>query len=293
MGGLETTLLRRYAGEQRNTAVLVAAMSAREGQRPALTEPATAHAIARCLRALGEAAEANGGRVVRRRGNELMALFPTADAAAAAAARMQREAAQALPSGEFGVCGAFHSGPVVQRGHDVFGDTINLTAELASRAEQGQILTSHETAASLAAPLREAVRSLPLAGRGVTPLAELQWRELPPVPAADGRPPEVQLTYRYQSTVRRREGDSLTIGRDPDCDLCVDLRFASRRHCTIERRGHKVYLRDHSTNGTFVALEGEREARIRGEEIVLHGRGWLSLGLSRLIAEECLQFRCR
>ena len=292
MGSLETTLLRRYAGEQRNTAVLVAAMSAREGQRPAVTEPATAHAIARCLRVLGEAAEASGGRVVRRRGNELMALFPTPDAAAAAAARMQREAEQVLPSGEFGVCGAFHSGPVVQHGHDVIGDTINLTAELASRAERGQILTSHETAACLALPLRQAVRSLPLAGRGVAPLAELQWRDVPAIEAADRRTPEVHLTYRYETMVRRREGDSLTIGRDPDCDLCVDLRFASRRHCTIERRGQKVFLRDHSTNGTFIALEGEREARIRGEEVVLHGRGWLSLGLSRLIAEEFLQFRC-
>jgi adenylate cyclase len=291
MGGLETTLLQRYAGEQRHTAVLVAAMTAHEGQRPAVTKPATAHAIARCLRALGEAAEASGGRVVRRRGNELVALFPTPDAAAAAAARMQREAEQVLPAGELGVSGAFHSGPVAQRGHDVFGDTINLAAELASRAGQGQILTSHETASCLAPPLREAVRTLPLAGRGAVPVAELQWRELPLSEAAR-RPPEVQLTYRYQTTVRRREGDWLTVGRDPDCDLCVDLRLASRRHCTVERRGDKVFLRDHSTNGTFITLDGEREARIRAEEIVLHGRGWLSFGVSRLLAEELVQFRC-
>ena len=292
MGGLETTLLQRYAAEQRHTAVLVAAMSAQRGASAPLDEPATAHAIARCLRALGEAAEASGGRVVRRRGNELVALFPTPDAAAAAAARMQREAEEVLPGGELGVCGAFHSGPVAQRGHDVFGDTLNLTEELASRARRGQILTSHQTASCLASPLREAVRALPLSGGGVAPLAELQWRELPADDAAHGRPPEVQLTYRYQSLVRRREGDSLTVGRDPDCELCVDMRLASRRHCTVERRGDKVILRDHSTNGTFITLDGEREARIRAEEIVLHGRGWLSLGVSRLLAEELVQFRC-
>lgn len=286
MGGLGTTLLQRYAAEQRHTAVLVAAMSGRDG------EPAGTNALAHCLHALGEAAKASGGRVVRRRGNELVALFATAEAAAAAAARMQREAEQSLPEGELGLSGAFHSGPVERRGHDVLDDTINLTAALASRARRGQILVSHETASCLAPAMREAIRSLPLAGRGVAPLAELQWRDLPSAEAAVGRPPELQLTYRYRTLVRRREGDSLTIGRDGDCELCVDTRLASRRHCTLERRGDKVFLRDHSTNGTFITLEGDREARIRTEELVLHGRGWLSLGVSRLLAEELVEFRC-
>lgn len=294
MGGLEATLLQAYAGQGRRTAVLVAAMRAREGQRPD-SEPATAHAIVRCLQELGRAAEAAGGRVMRRRGNELMVLFPTPDAAAAAAARMHRQAEQLLPGGEVGVHSAFHSGPVGQRGHDVFGDTVNLAAELASRARQGQILTSHETASSLAPGMRDAVRELPLPGRGVAPLGELQWRELPALDAAGegkARVPELHLTYRYNTLVRRREGDSLTLGRDPDCDLCVDMRLASRRHCTLERRNDKFLLRDHSTNGTFITTDGDREARIRSEEIVLHGRGWLSFGVSRLLAEELVQFRC-
>ena len=293
MGGLEAALLRHYAQQERKTAVLVASLSAGEGGRPALGAPATAHAVASCLRALERAAAAGGGRVVRRRGGELVALFPSPDAAAAAAARMQREAAQLLPQGEMGVCAGFHSGPVLQRGHDVFGDTVNLAAELASRARHGQILTSHETASALAPGMRDAVRSLPLAGRGVAPIGELQWRELPPTgPALRVHLPEVHVTYRYQTLVRRRDGDSLVIGRDADCELCIDMRLASRRHCTLERRGEKVYLRDHSKNGTYITLDGTREARIRAEEIVLHGRGWLSFGVSRLLAEELVQFAC-
>jgi hypothetical protein len=221
-----------------------------------------------------------------------MALFATPEAAAEAAARMQREAEQLLPGGELGVASAFHSGPVTQHGHDVFGDTVNLAAELASRARQGQILTSHETASSLPPPLREALRPLPMAGRGVVPLDELCWRDLPSGSGSAAPAPAVYLTYRYQTLMRRRDGDSLTIGRDPDCDLCVDMRLASRRHCTIERRGDKLFLRDHSTNGTFVTLDSGREGRIRTEEIVLHGRGWLSFGVSRLLAEELVQYRC-
>lgn len=293
MGGLEATLLQTYAGQDRETTVLVAAMSAREEQRPA-AEPAGASAIARWLEALGGAAEAAGGRVVRSRGNELMAVFASPDAAAAAAARMHQEAERLFPAGGPGMRSAFHCGPVRQRGHDVFGDTVNLAAELASRARDGQILTSENTAASLGSALRQAVRPLPPKSAGA-PLGELAWRELPPEcldRLARSHAPELQLTYRYKSLVRRRQGDSLTLGRDADCDLCVDMRLASRRHCTIERRRENFILRDHSTNGTFITVNGEREMRIRAEEIVLHGRGWLSLGTSRLIAEELVQFRC-
>jgi adenylate cyclase len=293
MGSLEATLLQRYAVQSRRTAVLVAAMSVREGQGAATPgEPASAQALAGCLHALGAAAEAAGGRVVRRRGAELMALFPTAQAAAEAAARMQREAEQLAPGGELGVASAFHSGPVSQHGHDVFGETVNLAAELASRARHGQVLTSNETASALPPALKHAVRPLPFLGRGAASLGELRWRELALPPAGRAPAPEVRVTYRYQTLVRRREGDSLTLGRDADCDLCIDMRLASRRHCTIERRVDKIFLRDHSTNGTFITLDGMREARIRAEEIVLHGRGWLSFGVSRLLAEELIQFRC-
>lgn len=296
MGGLEATLLRTYAGRERQTSVLVAAMSARDGQSPVSAEPATAHAIARCLDAFGRAAEASGGRVVRRYGNELMALFPTPDAAATAAARIQCEAQRLLPNGEMGVRAAFHSGPVRQRGHDVFGDTVNLAAELASSAAHGQILTSDETAVSLGAEFRNAIRPIPTHANGAaTSLDELDWRELAASGLdgkASGRAPELHLTYRYNTIVRRREGDSIAVGRDPDCDLCIDMRLASRRHCTIERRNDNFLLRDHSTNGTFITLNDEGELRIRTEEIVLHGRGWLSFGASRLLAEELIQFRC-
>ena len=280
MGGLETSLLRRYAAHERHTAVLVTAMSAGDG-----------HAVPRWPEALGRAAEAAGGRVVRQGRGELVALFASAEAAAVAAARIHREAERALP-GELGLHSAFHIGPVAQRGHDVLGDTVNLAAELASRARDGQVLTSHQTAAELAPEIRGAVRPVAIAGRGVAPLGELCWRDLSASDEPAARPPELRLTYRYNTLVRRREGDALAVGRDPDCELCVDLRLASRRHCTLERRGDKVFLRDHSTNGTFITQEGGREARIRAEEIVLHGRGWLSLGVSRLLAEELVEFRC-
>lgn len=259
MGGLEAALLRERRA-MRRTAVLVAAMDAPQRQG----EPAGPRTLARCLEVLGQAAEGAGGRVVRRRGGQLVALFPTPDLAAAAAACMHQEAQRLLPDAP-AVRSGLHIGPVAQRGHEVAGDTISLAAELASRAGPGQILT---------------------------PLGELPWRGLRALDAPFERGAALELTYRHVTRVRRREGDALTLGRNPDCDVCVDLRLASRRHCTIERRDGKLRLRDHSANGTFVTLEGGQEARIRDEEIVLNGRGWLSLGVSRLLAEELVRFRC-
>ncbi|MGA7979233.1 MAG: FHA domain-containing protein [Chromatiaceae bacterium] len=49
------------------------------------------------------------------------------------------------------------------------------------------------------------------------------------------------------------DGSSLVIGRDPQCDLCLDHRSVSRRHARLFRAGTDWYLSDlRSTNGTLV-----------------------------------------
>ena len=43
------------------------------------------------------------------------------------------------------------------------------------------------------------------------------------------------------------------IGRDPDCEFCIDHPTVSSRHCELALSNDGVYIRDcHSTNGTFV-----------------------------------------
>ena len=49
------------------------------------------------------------------------------------------------------------------------------------------------------------------------------------------------------------KGPTMTIGRDPQCDLHLDNRALSRRHAQIEKRGAAIWVRDlESQNGTFV-----------------------------------------
>src|SRR2546422_5097665 len=84
-------------------------------------------------------------------GDEVMVLFPSPDAAASAATRMHT-AVESLPTvgnNKLALRIGFHTGPVVQRDNDIFGDTVNVASRLADQAVRGQILTSQETAALL------------------------------------------------------------------------------------------------------------------------------------------------
>ena len=260
---------------------------------------AAAHAaIAQCLDALRGAVEAAGGRVVKTIGDEVMALFSAPDAAAGAAAAMHA-AMETLPAAtpasstgggmRLGVRIAFHCGPMIQKDGDVFGDTVNLAARLVELAQKGQILTSEETAQALGPLFRAWTRKLyaiQVKGKAEeVGLCELVWRADAdmtalagaPVRAAPARAP-IKLAYRGTEIVRRRDNDSVVIGREEGCGLTVASTMASRQHCTVERRADKWVLRDHSTNGTYVAVEGDSEVLLRREEFTLRKRGWISFG---------------
>ena len=70
----------------------------------------------------------------------------------------------------------------------------------------------------------------------------------------------------------------VTLGRDPQNDIVVADRLASRMHAHIERRRDRFVLVDHSSNGTFLTLEGEPEIPLRREEFILRGAGRISFG---------------
>src|SRR3954465_6391254 len=128
------------------------------------------------------ATEAAGGRVVKTIGDEVMALFPTSGAAAGAASQIQMNT-DILPiigGMKLGVRIGFHSGPVIQRDEDVFGDTVNLAARLVAQATKEQIIISSDTARRLGEAFKDRVRGLyaiTLKGKADDiALHELIWR---------------------------------------------------------------------------------------------------------------------
>ena len=263
-------------------------------------------AITQCLAAMRQATEAAGGRVVKTIGDEVRAVFPGPDAAVAAAAEMQAKA-EALPEvagTRIGLRIGFHFGPVLQQDNDFFGDTVNLAARLVAQAQKCEIITTSDTASRLSPVFRSMVRHLhAISVKGKADevdLAEIIWRSdvnattfvrnnVKPR-AAGGR--TLRLKYHTREVVRRRDGDAVTLGREPSCGLVIADEMASRRHCTVERRGDKFVLKDHSTNGTYVTLEGDTELFLQREELALRGHGWIAFGQPRAAAKEVVEFFC-
>ena len=95
------------------------------------------------------------------------------------------------------------------------------------------------------------------------------------------------LIYRANIFVVNRVRTHLRMGRGDDNDIVVASLFASRLHARVEERDGQYVLIDLSSNGTFVLPDEEPESeaqaaeiRLRQEEMILTGRGWLGLGRS-------------
>ncbi len=261
-------------------------------------------AISKCLEAMKRAAEATGGRVVKTIGDEVMVIFRMPDAAAAAAAEMQG-AVDLMPivaGTKLALRIGFHGGPVIQKDNDVFGDTVNLAARLVATAVKGQIITSSDTAKLLGPMIRSSMRELykiQVKGKAEeVGLCEMVWRrdDQDTTVFASGRVKArstnsvLRLKYHDKQITRRRDIESVDIGRDAECGVAITDTMASRRHCTIERRGDKWVLKDHSTNGTFVTAEGDPELLLQREEITLRKHGWIACGQARAGTQEVVEF---
>jgi adenylate cyclase len=295
MGGAELDNLARSA-TARPTTVLFAEVGSPPGD-PAATDTNASAPLARYLQVLGTAAELSGGRVLHQHTSGVLALFSTPDAAAVAAARMHAYAQSLRPEQpKLDVRIGFHAGPVAQRNDEIFGDTVNLALQIADEAKDGQILTSHDTASNLAPAVQELVK--PTRGKKCELLlGKLEWQNaMNRIVSARNTSlqPRVvlRLTCQGATVVRRRDGDTALIGRDPECDLRVEGGAVSRRHCTILRRDAGFVLCDQSTNGTFVSVAGHDEVHVHAREVPLGKSGLIALGRPASATDLVVKYAC-
>jgi class 3 adenylate cyclase len=255
---------------------------------------ATAYAaIDGCLSAMKGATREFGGRTIKTIGDELMAVFPTAEAACQAAIEMQWRIADLPPVGEvkLSIRIGFHYGAAVEHEGDVFGDSVNVAARLTEVANPRQIIVSGQVTAQLSAPLAASTRRLwplPLKGKAEPiDVIEVLWagdEEAAVTLSAQFEPPRVplrlRLRYRGDEVVVDAAHPKVDIGRDPANEVVVDARNASRVHARVEWRRDKFVLIDLSTNGTYVVDAQDQETRLRREEFILDGDGKISFGRS-------------
>lgn len=278
---------------QQDKAVLFADVSGSTRLYEVLGDARAFAAINGCLDILRKVTAAHSGRVVKTIGDEIMAVFPDAVAAAQAACEMQLavSAQPAIDNTQVAIRIGFHFGPVLESpgDGDVFGDTVNVAARMAGIAKAQQIITTDATVATLPPIMHASTRtfnSLSVKGKADDiAVREVIWQAsedmtmmvsntFPP----QGAEPTLQLIHQGDRFTVNAGHPAVTIGRDEQADIVVQDRRASRMHARIERRRDKFVFVDLSSNGSYILVKGETEIQLRREEFVLRGSGSISLG---------------
>jgi len=264
-------------------------------------------AINRLFAVLAKKVKAAKGSVVKTMGDGMVCQFATPDAALRAACEMQ-EATAALTSPtlrrELAIRVGFNYGPVVPRGGDVFGDTVNVCSRLVGLANPSQVLTTQQTVDALSPGLRKRCRTLPptkVRGRAAEVAAcEVLWRGDADITALNltketlARATQWVLSLRYgDETFTVEPSESVNIGREKGNGIVVPSQHASRLHARVFGRDGNFVIADQSSNGTFVMVDGStREIRLRREEALLGERGMIGLGSPTAGAgDHVLQYR--
>jgi adenylate cyclase len=274
---------------QHNFAVLFADITGSAKLYETLGDAEALATVERCLALIRKACVDSGGKVVKTIGDEVMAVFPTADGAARAATDMQSHVSMQRTSrgAPIAIHVGFNFGPVLEEGNDFFGDTVTVAARLSNLARGGQVFTSAPTVALLAPALRARTRSQQaqtVKGKQKDiDLCELVWQETEDELTALSthvkvRPAHLSLKHGDRTIELSEAMPTLAIGRDLQNDVVLADRKASRMHARIERRRDKFVLIDHSSNGTYVIVDNESEIALRREELVLRNRGHISFG---------------
>jgi class 3 adenylate cyclase len=291
---------------QTKLATLFADIAGSTGLYERLGDTAALGLIEGCLHTLKRVTEEFGGRCIKTIGDELMAIFPSAEVACYAATEMQWRATESPATlGEpLAIRIGLHYGAAVEHDGDVFGDSVNVAARLTELANPRQIITSGQTVACLPGTLAANARRLwPLPLKGKTEpidVLEILWdsgSEATITLSGQFEPPRLpvrmRLHYRGTEVVVDAAHPQVEIGRDLGNAVVVDARNASRVHARVEWRRDKFVLVDLSTNGTYV-LDGQNpETRLRREEFILDGDGKISFGRSHSAgAGECVEYYC-
>lgn len=186
-----------------------------------------------------------------------------------------------------------HSGPIPRdENGQSSAEILDFMRRLISFACAGQILMTEASVQRLHPSLRRNVQYLEDrfgdGGQGVIPLYQVIWRQEDITFVSNAvlqsfkKPSKTSLCLRWRD--RRIELDpdcaTFTLGRSNACDLMIDSEFVSRQHACIEFHQTNFVLIDQSTNGTYVLTDDDQETFLHHEEIILRGKGIISLGRS-------------
>ncbi len=243
-----------------------------------------------------------------------MATFPTPQDAIHAAIRMQNAINEDTKLSQFNVSIkiGFHSGWVLEKKGDVYGDNVNVAARIASLANSSQIFTTRTSLEQLTTFLGISSRShgfVNIKGKqDKIEIVEVIWQDDTSEitsfthmakPLHVRAPLNILLFYGGKLHRIGNKHCSITLGRDKTNDIVVNEQMVSRNHATIEPRHNRCIITDKSSNGTFIRVdESGEELHIHRDEIQLTGSGVISMGCEintkdpRIVYYKCDQAKC-
>ena len=252
--------------------------------------------ISKALNALISISKRFQGKLVKTIGDEILVYFIDVDMAVLAAKAIQETMEDDRSPETVGVSiriGMQHGSTILEN-DDIFGDTVNVAARVASMAKARQILCTQEVALKLKSPelsnnmrpydrLRVKGRNEQLdvyifsweAESDVTNLATVSNFTNSP---RDDQTKSLTLTFASEEHPISTETTSYVLGRGKDCELIIQGELISRYHSKIEYRRGKYVITDQSTNGTFIRSSEGQDVFLRREEFTLFGSGHISLG---------------
>lgn len=251
--------------------------------------------ISECITLLNNAITGRKGTLIKTIGDEVMCSFPTVEDAFHASCAMQNSIKndRSSSSKPMYIRVGFHYGDVILEAGDVFGDTVNTAARVASITRAGQIMTTTAVGDVLPPELKEKTRHImrtELKGKQEQiDIYIVIWEQddmmstriiAPAIRKTANTNDELTLNYCGQSFKINRERRSIMLGRGDNCDIIVLNNLASRQHVRADWRGGKIVIIDQSSNGTYVRFDDGKVVQITREEMILHGKGSISLGHS-------------
>lgn len=237
-----------------------------------------------------------GGVLIKTIGDEILVYFPDVDEAMWAAREIQEIMEDDSSPETIGVSiriGMQYGSAILEDG-DIYGDSVNVAARIASMAKARQILCTKEMAFMLKETelannvrpfdrLRVKGREEPLdvymyVWEQEEDMTNLAARSSFTNPGKHHMANAIILTYEDKEYTIPNSTISYILGRGGDCELIIKGELISRHHSKIEHRRGKFIITDQSTNGTFVKTMEGQEIFLRREELSLFGAGYISLG---------------
>lgn len=251
--------------------------------------------IAECLDNIARIVNAEGGSVLRSKGDDVLCTFPNAASAVRAASTMMDEQAGSPLEIHVGI----NYGPVIHDRGGIFGDTVNVASRMQALAKPGEIITTEAVFEQLPDSERRQIRLLDsqtVKGKSKPMNIYAVFKNDTQVTyyvSEDGKHtvhpknvfkttgPKVTVTLEFGGrTVTRKDGSpGIHIGRAGSCDLIIDEPCVSRDHALLAVRRGKILLTDMSSTGTWVAQAGGDPILLRRDVMQLSGDGVISLGL--------------